>query len=228
MTDQIIFRGDAQFADTLSCVGAFDVNANFTCSTSGALSGITTINSSGLATLGSLSCDSAAISSITGVTSLAASGSLSGGSVSDGVASLDGSGNLIGGATINCTSVVCSGSISGDVNFDQLKVNNSITLHKNGIDWTALSNAPDNGSIIVAVTAHTGDDATACFICSKVAGSAGVCNKMQGAPGSTSSVGLSCQWTSAAKPEVKYTSSWGGGYNPTTLGAYATILFAST
>ena len=48
----VIFRGDAEFADELTVMGAFDVNSAFVVSTLEALSGITTIGSSGLATLG--------------------------------------------------------------------------------------------------------------------------------------------------------------------------------
>ena len=223
MTDSIVFRGNTNFANELTVTGAFDVNGNMTVSTDGALSGVSTIDSSGLATLGSLSCDSAAIVSdgmgkmtvtsitdgtctmemggLTGLDSLTATNAVQGGSLSDGTISIS-SGSV---------SSAVNGTFSGIVSNAQLQVNQSSTISSDGMTYAQTSNGPDNGSCIIQVTCNTEDDACGIWMCSKVTGSAGTLSKLGGTPGSTSSYGLNGQWLDMEKPSFKYTTSWGGG-----------------
>ena len=139
MTDPIILRGDINIADTLTVSGAFDVNGNATISTAGALSGLSTIGSSGLATLGSLSCDAAGISSngagvltavsvsdgtailtlggLSGLTSLAVDGAFDSTSLGIGTTDLeftvDASGNVSAAGTIGSGAITSTGAVQG-------------------------------------------------------------------------------------------------------------------
>ena len=221
--DQIVFRGNTQLANELTVSGAFDVNGNMTVSTDGALSGVSTIGSSGLATLGSISCDTGMVltdgmgkltvtsvtdgtctmemGGLTGLDSLTATNAVQGGSLTDGTASLE-SGSLTSAINVTCSGIVSSA---------QLKVNQSSTISSDGMTYCQCSNGPDNGSCIIQITCNTEDDANGIWMCSKVTGSAGTLSKLGGTPGSTSMYGLSGQWTDMEKPSFKYTTEWSGG-----------------
>ena len=150
MADNIIFRGNTTFSNELTVTGAFDVNGTFLVGTDGAVSGLTTIGSSGLATLGSISCDTGLIvSDGMGVMTVA--------SISDGTATFGPSGGLSGVDSLETTGAITSG---GDLTCGTFVVNQmdgSFACGSTGAEFAIDT----NGSLSVAgmeiMDATTGD-----------------------------------------------------------------------